>query len=434
MRRALLLFTLSFAACNTPRNFFSSTSPREEYAAKLRSAGLASSAMARQWTTAGAQALARPFGVTLPYREAGFFPPDAPRAAGLRFTAPRGQKLRIALAVRPDTGARIFAELWRVPASGNGSPTLAKSLEPTADSLTYEVDGEGETFILRLQPELLVAASYTLTITGAPSLGFPVKGGGPKDIGSLWGDPRDAGARRHEGIDIFGKKRTPLVAAADGTVTRVQETAIGGKVVWLRPDNRPVSLYYAHLDEQSVSAGQRVRAGDVIGLMGNTGNARGTVPHLHFGIYAAGGALNPFYFVAGATGAPQAPVGKPTLLDSIVRTEGRASLLQSIGDKTGAALPSGTAVRVVAAAADAYRVVLADGREGWMKVGAVRPLASALRTQKIASPVELLHEPRAGSAVMARVSAGSIARVLAVGQGWMYVAVDGASGWLPASL
>ncbi|NLG63534.1 MAG: M23 family metallopeptidase, partial [Candidatus Cloacimonetes bacterium] len=70
---------------------------------------------------------------------------------------------------------------------------------------------------------------------------------------------------------------------------------IGGKVIWMRPDGEDVELYYAHLDRQDVRPGERVRAGDQIGLVGNTGNARGTSPHLHFGVYRNGGrvAINP---------------------------------------------------------------------------------------------------------------------------------------------
>jgi murein DD-endopeptidase MepM/ murein hydrolase activator NlpD len=57
-------------------------------------------------------------------------------------------------------------------------------------------------------------------------------------------------------------------------------------------------LYYAHLDRHAVSAGQRVRKGEIVGFIGNTGNARTTAPHLHFGIYRRGqGAIDPLYYV-----------------------------------------------------------------------------------------------------------------------------------------
>ena len=60
-------------------------------------------------------------------------------------------------------------------------------------------------------------------------------------------------------------------------------------------------LYYAHLDQQLVSPGERVNAGEIVGTVGNTGNARTTAPHLHFGIYAVGrGAIDPYWFIAPA--------------------------------------------------------------------------------------------------------------------------------------
>jgi murein DD-endopeptidase MepM/ murein hydrolase activator NlpD len=59
-----------------------------------------------------------------------------------------------------------------------------------------------------------------------------------------------------------------------------------------------VSTYYAHLDRQAVTPGQRVNAGDLVGWVGNTGNARTTPPHLHFGVYlAAAGAVDPLPFI-----------------------------------------------------------------------------------------------------------------------------------------
>ena len=113
----------------------------------------------------------------------------------------------------------------------------------------------------------------------------------------MWGDARDAGARSHEGIDIGAPRGTPVIAAAAGTISRVQESDIGGKTVSLSVKDRNLSLYYAHLDLQLVQQGQKVNVGDTIGLVGNTGNAITTEPHLHFGIYGYSGAIDPFPFV-----------------------------------------------------------------------------------------------------------------------------------------
>lgn len=125
-------------------------------------------------------------------------------------------------------------------------------------------------------------------------LAMPVQGVRPRSIADTWGAPRDGGARRHQGQDIFARRGTPVLAATQGYVLRVAEQGRGGKVVWvLGAGGR--RYYYAHLDMHAaeLSAGDRVEPGMVLGTVGTTGNARGTPPHLHFGVYASGGAIDP---------------------------------------------------------------------------------------------------------------------------------------------
>ena len=132
-----------------------------------------------------------------------------------------------------------------------------------------------------------VAFSYVTENPSAAlskSLAFPVSGS-PAKIGSFWGDVRDGGKRSHEGLDIFARKGTPVVAVCSGIVTSVGTTSRGGKVVWLQSFGHPWSTYYAHLNEYTVHAGQVVKKGQILGTVGNTGNARTTPSHLHFGIY-----------------------------------------------------------------------------------------------------------------------------------------------------
>jgi murein DD-endopeptidase MepM/ murein hydrolase activator NlpD len=114
----------------------------------------------------------------------------------------------------------------------------------------------------------------------------PVSGVARSSLRSSWHEPR-SGRRKHEGIDIFARRGTPVVAAADGEVIRVGSTdPLGGNTVWVA--GRGARLYYyAHLDRHApaLAVGNRVDAGEVLGFVGTTGNARGTPPHLHFGIY-----------------------------------------------------------------------------------------------------------------------------------------------------
>jgi murein DD-endopeptidase MepM/ murein hydrolase activator NlpD len=72
---------------------------------------------------------------------------------------------------------------------------------------------------------------------------------------------------------------------------------IGGRTLWLKSSHHPITAYYAHLDKQYVQEGQYVRKGQVIGTVGNTGNARTTPPHLHFGVTQDDDWVNPLPYV-----------------------------------------------------------------------------------------------------------------------------------------
>jgi len=87
----------------------------------------------------------------------------------------------------------------------------------------------------------------------------------------------------HKGIDIFGTKGTPVVAAVSGIVLYTGELGRGGKVVALLGPKWRVH-YFAHLEGYSVSVGEFVLISDVIGSLGDTGNAKGKQPHVHYSI------------------------------------------------------------------------------------------------------------------------------------------------------
>jgi murein DD-endopeptidase MepM/ murein hydrolase activator NlpD len=134
---------------------------------------------------------------------------------------------------------------------------------------------------------------YTLATDGPPSrLPSPVAAVVARRFVDSWGAAR-SGGRRHEGIDIFAPKGTPVVSTTRGIVTRVGTNRLGGQIVGVLGPGLEWH-YYAHLDRfGSFREGDLVQPGDVLGYVGNTGNARGTRPHLHYGIYHAG-ATNPY--------------------------------------------------------------------------------------------------------------------------------------------
>lgn len=125
------------------------------------------------------------------------------------------------------------------------------------------------------------------------ALPLPVQGARARDLRDSWHAVRPGG-RQHEGIDIFAPRGREVVSTTDGIVSRIASTPIGGNVVWVMGPGRQFH-YYAHLDRHAdIRVGDIVRAGGVLGYIGNTGNAKGTPPHLHYGIYAAREAINPY--------------------------------------------------------------------------------------------------------------------------------------------
>jgi murein DD-endopeptidase MepM/ murein hydrolase activator NlpD len=133
---------------------------------------------------------------------------------------------------------------------------------------------------------------YTLSTEPTPArLHHPLAAIGPRLVDS-WG-ARRSGGRRHEGIDIFAPRGTPVFSTTRGIVTRVGVNRLGGQIVGVLGPGLEWH-YYAHLEQfGSFREGDLVRPGDVLGYVGNTGNARETPPHLHYGIYR-GGAKNPY--------------------------------------------------------------------------------------------------------------------------------------------
>ena len=115
---------------------------------------------------------------------------------------------------------------------------------------------------------------------------FPVYG--PQvDFTDTFGAFRgDVPGNWHHGDDIFAPLGTPVLACADGTIFSVGWNNVGGNRLWLR-DSQGNEFYYAHLSAYSPAAknGSRVKAGEVVGFIGNTGDAEGTPYHLHFEVH-----------------------------------------------------------------------------------------------------------------------------------------------------
>ena len=289
-------------------------SPHEQYADALRAPPLAGTAMAQDWLRAAEAALAQPLAVTLPLRESAYFPADQPVATAYRFALTRGRRLESrshSTAWQPHHRSSTFLKK-RPTSHPNG---WRRSPKATRCPMTLARDGN---FLLRVQPELLRGGRYEIIQRTLASLMFPVSGLTARAVQSEFGAARDAGRREHEGIDIFAPRNTPVVAVVEGTAAP-GTNELGGNVVWLRDRRTPRSFYYAHLTRSAFENATAVQAGDVVGYVGNTGNARTTAPHLHFGIYERG-AIDPLPFLQADDAVPAANTRGADTLGELVRT------------------------------------------------------------------------------------------------------------------
>ncbi len=148
-------------------------------------------------------------------------------------------------------------------------------------------------------------------LSGA-SLHMPVVGVRPHDLDDSWHAPRDGGARVHKGIDIFATRGTPAVAVEDGIVSFIGDERLGGHCVWLTTESG-TAFYYAHLDHWApgLYEGMEVQTGDILGYVGNTGNAIHTSPHLHFAINQNDQMVNPYPLLTHAVPVQHAHLHTP---------------------------------------------------------------------------------------------------------------------------
>src|SRR4029079_876830 len=124
-------------------------------------------------------------------------------------------------------------------------------------------------------------------------LAMPLEDVRKKEIADTWQAPR-RDRRKHEGQDICSPRVTPILSATGGYIYNIGENNLGGQTVSVISKGGRV-YYYAHLDSYArmINIGDRVTTRTVLGYVGTTGNAQGTPPHLHFGVYTSSGAINP---------------------------------------------------------------------------------------------------------------------------------------------
>lgn len=122
-------------------------------------------------------------------------------------------------------------------------------------------------------------------VPGSTSLIIPVAGVPAHYLRDSYHEPR-SGGRTHHAIDIMAPRRTPVLSAADGTVLKMHRSRAGGTSLYVLDHDGQTRYYYAHLDSYAagLAEGQQVFQGQVVGYVGDTGNAGRGNYHLHFSI------------------------------------------------------------------------------------------------------------------------------------------------------
>lgn len=290
---------------------------------------------------------------------------------GYSAVTPSGSKSAMGYSVELKQGDLLTVEATANPALKIFIDIFEANAIEESDSGGILENGVFKKFIERtgvykivIQPEINYPESFAFKIYTQPSLKFPVAGKGNRDVQSFWGAIRDGGDRNHEGDDIFAMRGTPVVAATKGYVTRTGNSGLGGKQVWLRDGILGNSLYYAHLDSIMVDGGQQVKTGDTLGTVGSTGNAEGGAPHLHFGIYSAGGAVDPYPYIQQRS----IPEPKKTNVNSAAALKKSSNLRSGPGTQfdTVATLSDKTDANIISRNGEWYHIKTVDGKEGFV--------------------------------------------------------------------
>ncbi len=430
----LLLVGLLFVQCTeeiVPEKYLPSHA-HDAYGHGLQEAGLSDSALGRDWELVAVSALEKPVPVSTPFQEALYIDPSSAFGVGYRFAALDGQRIEVVLELGGDSRPRLFIDLFRV--EEGESPRRIASAPENELRLEFEPRRDAE-YILRIQSELLRGGQVNLKIINKASLEFPVAGHTTRSIQSGFGAPRDGGRRRHHGVDIFAPRHTPVLAAGRAYVSYVGDGGIGGRVVWLRDSERSLSIYFAHLETQSVRKGEWVEAGDPIGTVGNSGNARTTPTHLHFGLYRRGrGPIDPVTFI-------RQPDLDPRSIEADLETLGkwgrshvrqvRVSASPGSGSDTIFEAPDNTPMILLGAVGNHYRVRLPDGRGGFVSVRAIELAERPIARRKVTSDGRLLDRPVANASQILRVSSGEELSILGRFQSFDRVRTPGGqTGWL----
>lgn len=408
--------------------------PRNEHDAYQHALGqvnILKSALGKEWLASAQKSLYQPILVNPPHQEAFFLDPAKAESIGYRFSVKRGQKIEIKVSMQYADTMKLFIDLYRINNDSLKNYQHVASADSAIHQLAFEPRKDAD-YILRLQPELLRGGRVDVSIQKVPAYSFPVRGKTSKSIGSYFGDPRDGGKRDHHGVDIFAKRHTPIIAPVRAYVRSVTTRGLGGKVIWLR-DSKGHSLYFAHLQKQIAKVRTYVNPGDTIGTVGNTGNAKNTPTHLHFGIYRRG-PIDPINFIKETNTKLPDITASLESLGSWVRIKEEA-LLRFPGPLAATidTLEEYQPMKVIGVVKSSYRVILPNGVIGYIKGTEIEQTAEPILSQITLEPYKLLQYPNQNSITKKNLPAGENLDILAMHETYWFVRTSiGQFGWIKA--
>ncbi len=405
-----------------------------KYKVALEEAGLGETALGRDWIAAAQNALVQPVVMKPPYEEVFYIDSTSAFGVGYQFEVTRGQRVEVNVTFESRQTTRLFLDLFRMPPDSTRNWIRVASADSAETRLEFE-PRRTAIYVVRLQSELLRGGRCRVVIQKVPSLAFPVPSRTERSILSFFGAPRDGGRRVHHGIDIFGPRHTSITAPAAGTVRFSGESGIGGDVIWLFDSKRYLYYYFAHLQSYTVKRNDEVTLGQEIGTMGNSGNARTTSPHLHFGIYVPGGGpVDPMAYFIKTDTIPDRITANVNPVGKWVRTNRQATVLSSQVQSQsvdGSAVDRHSAMQVLAATGNQYRVRLPDGKIGTIRASHVELADAPLMKRQADRIVNLRETPSVSAIVMADLNGGSAFSIHGQFNGhWLVEMPEGRRGWM----
>jgi hypothetical protein len=210
----------------------------------------------------------------------------------------------------------------------------------------------------------------------------------------------------------------------------VGERGMGGNVIWIR-DSKGNNLYFAHLQKQLVKQHTYVNPGDTIGTVGNTGNAKTTPTHLHFGIYK-NGPIDPIHFIKETNIVLPGISTDLASLGNWARTRQITHL--SLTDNIGIPLDTlgeHELIKVIGSIGSMFRVTLPDGLTGYVNEADIESVAAPIRSYTVNKSYELLDAPMINAVVTKELSQVETIAVLALYKDFLFVRTSlGNVGWI----